>query len=373
MTDSLVEVWIVQPYVPAYRVAFFTRLRERMLDDGVRLRIVAGVPEKEQAARGDQAQMDWVVPARSRSVRVGRRALSLTVTRRHWRSAEGVIVPLQGTSLDAHLALVRTRRRVGLWGHVASYVSPSNAIDEQLERCQVHRADHVFAYTPGGAREAVRWGAHPANVTTVMNAVPTDELESALSQVRASRERELSLPHAPVLAFIGGLDESKRVTFLAGALKILRERGVRVHVAVAGGGTQVDALSEAVDHGQVTLLGYLDAPRKAELLEECVGIVSPGRIGLLAVDALVAGKPILTTNWPFHAPEAEYLVEGTSRLTADDDLHSFADLVESYLSDGHFQTRQWSYPTLDGMVQNFADGIVSMLNGPDRPPGHASS
>lgn len=275
-------------------------------------------------------------------------------------------MPLQGSSLDAYLALLGSNRRIGLWGHVASYVAPSNAIDQRLERWQVRRADHIFAYTPGGAREAMRWGANPENVTTVMNAVATDELDSALLQVRASHESELSLPPGPVLAFIGGLDESKRVAFLAATLKVLRERAVDVHVAVAGGGTQLHALGDAVDHGQVTVLGYLDTRRKAELLEKCVGIVSPGRIGLLAVDALVAGKPILTTDWPFHAPEAEYLVEGSSRLTADDDLESFADLIESYLSAGDFQTRQWSYPTLDAMVQNFAGGILTMLEGPSR-------
>lgn len=36
MTDVLPEVWIVQPYVPAYRVAFFTRLRAQLLRDGCR-------------------------------------------------------------------------------------------------------------------------------------------------------------------------------------------------------------------------------------------------------------------------------------------------------------------------------------------------
>ncbi|MEN2740517.1 glycosyltransferase [Microbacterium sp. X-17] len=289
------------------------------------------------------------------------------MTRAHWRSADGVIVPLQGTSLDTHLALLGSSRRVGLWGHVASYVAPPNPVDNFVEKRQVRRADHVFAYTPHGARTALAWGAAPERVTAVMNAVDTDELEAALARVRSSQERALALPSGPFFAFIGGLDESKRVKFLAAALDILRRRGTAVHVAVAGGGTQLHDLDDAVDVGQVTLLGYLDTAHKAELLDACVGIVSPGRIGLLAVDALVAGKPILTTAWPFHAPEAEYLVEGESRLTSDDDPEAFADAMESYLSRGEFPTHEWTYPTLDGMVENFASGIAAMLDGRTQP------
>jgi hypothetical protein len=96
------------------------------------------------------------------------------------------------------------------------------------------------------------------------------------------------------------------------------------------------------------------------------GILSPGRIGLVAVDALVLGVPILTTDWPFHAPEVEVLVEGQSRLTSANDVKSYVGLVRGFLgtlSDHGTEapSAQWSYPTIDGMVVNFASGIMKML------------
>jgi hypothetical protein len=93
-------------------------------------------------------------------------------------------------------------------------------------------------------------------------------------------------------------------------------------------------------------------------------ILMPGRIGLVAVDALALKLPVLTTDWKYHAPEAEYLAEGHSMHILPNDPYEFAKSAISFLATSRSHEKndiQWQYPTIEAMVNNFAEGIVSML------------
>ncbi|MDL5352324.1 glycosyltransferase [Microbacterium sp. zg-YB36] len=353
------EVCIVQPYVPLYRVAFFSGLREVLSRDGIGMTVVAGKPNGSQAARGDQARAEWAVDGAPRQLQVAGRTLTVGNTRRFWKGADAVIMPLMGSSLDPYLALTSRNTSVGLWGHVESYVSPPNPLDAALERWMVRKADHIFAYTPTGARKAISWGAHPHDVTTVMNSVDTTALRRDLRAVRSAVD--LDKTKIATFASLGGLDSSKRLGFLAEVLQILADRDVPVRILVGGEGEDRHLLDSAAGRGQVRILGYVGGHDKANLLAQSIAILSPGRIGLLAVDALAAGIPIITTTWPYHAPEAEYLAEGVSVFTSQDTPLAYADLVERIANRSGFGPADWDYPTLEQMVQNYHQGVLKLL------------
>ncbi|MDQ1124483.1 glycosyltransferase family 4 protein [Microbacterium trichothecenolyticum] len=362
------ELSIVQPYVPRYRVPFFDGLADALHADGVRLRVIAGSPTGAQAERQDAASAPWLETVESRVLAVGRRHLSLTSSRKLWRGSDAVIVPYQGTSLDALSALLRRNdRKVGVWGHIASYTSPLNALDGAIERWQLRRADHVFAYMPSGAAFARRAGVTPDRITTTMNSIDSAELErevAALTGTTARQKlRERGVPDGPYLAYVGGLDESKRISFLAHALDIVRERGSDVHVVVLGLGGQAGVLDRAASRGQVSMLGYGAAADKAAVLVGAEAVVNPGRVGLIAVDCLAARTPLITTDWPWHAPELEYLIEGEQvQITADDPL-AFADAMIAASAGAleHPDTSWPPAPSIDGMVTNFRTGVRHML------------
>ena len=93
-------------------------------------------------------------------------------------------------------------------------------------------------------------------------------------------------------------------------------------------------------------------------------LVNPGRIGLLAVEALVMGLPIVTTRWPYHAPEVEYLIEGETVHSSANDTESYVQLILELL---HKQPRKAltvnaDVPLLSDMVARFASGITNMLD-----------
>jgi len=275
------DVAIVQPYIPEYRVPFFEGLRINLADQGIRLRVIAGRPSGSQAARDDAATLDWLTLVRPKVLRVGQRQLSFTDSRRYWGDVDAVVVPHQGSSLDALNALASRNRPVGVWGHIAPYTSPPNPADAAVERWQLRRAHHVFAYTRGGSDFALRAGVHPNRVTTVMNTIDSAALSAEIDGLGPEDINSFKLHHGipdgPLLAYVGGLDGSKRVGLLAAALELLHEHRSSVHVIIAGAGEDRKLLSAAVAHGQVTEIGYAGTharPRSTDEAGCCAGVVT---------------------------------------------------------------------------------------------------
>ncbi|WP_420178740.1 glycosyltransferase family 4 protein [Paenarthrobacter sp. TA1.8] len=377
MSTPTYKLVIVQPYVPAYRLAFFEKLISSLSTYGIDCRVAASDPDHEQSKRGDATKPSWVIPVRQRRIKVGSRSINLGGSRKAWSAADAVIVGLVGSSLDTYLALMDSRFRrlkIGLWGHVKPYVSPGNRLDLWLERLQMKLADEIFAYTKGGRDFAEAGGIASDKITTVMNAVDTGALEDAVLSTSEEEAASFSALHSvdpsKTLAFVGGLDSSKRIEFLAESLERIWELDPSVKFLIGGLGPDSHHLAPAVARGQAITLGYVDAKQMALLARSVKGIVMPGRIGLVAVDALVLGLPVITTDWAFHAPESEYLTEGSTRFTSPDSPEAYADAVVSFIAQPAVDRVEtpW-FPTIDDMVANFTTGILRMLKVAERDYG----
>lgn len=358
----------MQPYLPRYRLPFFDGLSAALQKDGIRLRVIAGEASKEQAQRGDSARASWLEQVATRTFTIGSRNLNLTRSSHLWGGSDAVIVPHQGSSLDALVASAgRHPRRVGVWGHIASYTSPLNPLDGAIERWQLRRAQHVFAYMPGGAAFARGQGVPAGRITTVMNTIDTSQLEASLARASesdiAALRKKHHVPDTPYLSYVGGLDRSKRVELLAASLDLLHSRGSDIHIVVAGRGEQEHLLQPAAERGQVTLIGYADADTKAVILKGSEAIANPGRVGLIAVDALTARRAVITTQWPWHAPEIEYLRVDQSLIMSPDNATGFADALEIAIRNTNdAMSVEWpAPPRMEAMVANFRNGIIALL------------
>lgn len=349
-------VWIYQPYVPLYRVPFFERLRERLREEGIEMRVV--VPVTVDDTRGDAAQVgdhEWIQVVRTRRVTVLGRSIHLTRGRLA-RAGDGVISGLQGSLPDTyrHLTTRKSTSKVGVWGHVGSYVRPPNRIDQALERWQMRRSDQVFAYTADGARIASEAGVPPDRITTVMNSVDVGFLQD-----HPDKSAALGSAWGPdCVGYLGALDAAKRIDFLAASLDEMWRLSPDTRVVVAGDGPGRTLLRDAEARGQVVLTGYADGEIKQAMAERCGAFLMPGRIGLVAVETLAMGRPVVTTRGAAHAPEAAYLTEGESVFTAPDSPRAFAQQV---LQARRRHRAAWPYPTVDDMADNFARGVVRML------------
>lgn len=324
-------VTLIQPYVPRYRVPLFDSLSAELAKSGIELTVLAGRPSGAQAERRDDSQSHpWLrqSPVHLAGRRAGRAHWSRS--RALWKKDDLVVALAQATRLDTWQVLFRRNsgRSSAIWGHIDAYVTERSWLRSALMSVMVRRAGHTFAYTPSGAKRAIELGARRDRVSAFMNTVDTAELSAAIAgfgpRGRAEYRAKIGVGDSPLFAYIGALDAEKRIDFLANALEELWLQDPNARVCIVGEGADAPLLDKAVERGQAIMLGHVAGHYKAPLLASADAILNPGRIGLLAVDAIVARLPIVTTPWDRHGPEFEYLVDGQSVVVALSDARQYA-------------------------------------------------
>ena len=94
----------------------------------------------------------------------------------------------------------------------------------------------------------------------------------------------------------------------------------------------------------------------------------PGLVGLAILDAFATDTPMITTSYPYHSPEIEYLINGENGVITENNLESYVDGVLGVLTNDSFSeklvegcqraTKQY---TVETMLNNFSDGIIRCL------------
>jgi glycosyltransferase involved in cell wall biosynthesis len=365
-------VTVIQPYIPAYRVPFFDELDRRLAESGCDLQVVHGVPEGAQAERGDARVGSWSVPVRSSSLRLRGHVLHWRPVLRRALRSDVVIAELASTNLDTYLLALLLRRRLMLWGHGKAYVTESSALDGRLELWLARRAERVFVYTEGGAAFLRSRGYYSARITVVRNSTDTVTLRRTAAAIAdddvvAYRER-LGLGLGPVAAFVGSFDDSKCLPLLFEAAALVHKRLPEFRLLVAGAGPLQHLVDIAAkDLPFVVALPRAEVPALAEIGRTAECVVIPGRVGLVAVDALALGLPVVTTTYPHHAPEAEYLTDG-AKVVAEQTPESLANSVFDLLSDKPRlaaaqteATRLGEQLTVEAMAAAFASALLARI------------
>lgn len=371
------SVVILQEYVPKYRVPFFYRLIELGAQNGVEIRVAAGGANKGQGKRQDGALAKFVIPISQKEIRIGNFRLVFRRVASIIDSADLVIMEQARRNIDAYWLLLSPwrRRKICLWGHGRDFVTTPSWFKRRAMARLTRAADWFFAYTEASRDSVVSIGYPHARVTVVQNSIDTTDLEEYVARVSSAQisdfrvENQLGTLNA---IFVGGLDESKRLPFLFEACRNAYRMNDEFRLLVVGSGSlsgTVERLAES--EPWLRYLGPLFGKEKALAMAAADVIYMPGRVGLVAVDSFAAGRPIVTTAWPWHGPEFEYLENGKTCLVSADDALSSADALLSLITDrqrlqlmqaacrsagGRFTTEEMAARFFRGIQQALASG-----------------
>jgi glycosyltransferase involved in cell wall biosynthesis len=382
---------IVQPYIPAYRIAFFRGLRDRLAQDGVVVRIVVGTPDRQDMLRGDdvgRTEADGIL--RERQLRLGQRTARLRSLRSELRSFDPDLIVLEQAikNLEIYPLLLRAaltgRGRVAVWGHGRTFSTPQSRVEAEVKQWLTRRSDWFFAYTDESAEYVVQKGFSKDRVTVLDNTNDADELRWQLSAVTPEEivecRKELGLTEGHTGLFLGGVDERKGVPFLLEAAEEIAMRDPHFVLVVGGTGELAPLVAEAAARkGPVRFLGRLDGREKALMLKATDFVMVPEWVGLVAVDALVSGRPVVTTEHWSHSPEFAYLCPGETSIVVPHEVGHYVDAVLSLMGrttqlkrmQGNAAHRGESF-SLAQMIQRFADGVhrwMDCRSGDKRPHG----
>lgn len=384
------RITIVQPYIPHYRTAFYSRVQELLRAAGCSLEVLHGPPPLAVAARRDASRCVCAVQVPTWRLRApGGRSLFWHDVRRRVAAADVVVLEQALRNLEAYsllagqrmkTALGRPVPRIALWGHGRTYTKEMSQLQEAAKDAVTRQADWFFAYTQRGAAHVASRGFPRDRITVLRNCIDTTELAAAreragtpgtpeYAEAAELRGRHRLVPGRTAL-FVGGLDAPKRIPFLLDCARRLGTAlpGFRLLVAGDGADRGLVEASASVTDSPVVALGHRTGRDMALLGAVSDVMLMPGRVGLCAVDSFALRTPIVTTDWPWHAPEFEYLEHGRNAVVTRDDPAAYAAAVQRVLSSGsHLESlreacrRDATDYTIDGMAARFCDGLQHML------------
>ena len=368
---------VVQPYVPKYRVPLFDYLATELLSHGFEFRVAAATPVGEQSARVDAALPDSsAIPLRQNQLRLGQHSINIRHVSPIMRDYRPhlVIVEQAVKNLESWKLLLGQSDQpplLGLWGQGAPYSQRPHRIALHFRIEMTNRARWFFAYTQDGAAFIGRHGFPQDRITVLRNSTDTAGLRRDLAQLTPvdvdTFRTTHSLVHGKTGLFLGGIDSRKGIDFLIQAVRQIQIDEPDFRLLVAGAGSEVELVRIAQTHGlAMTYLGPLEGTEKALALAACDFLLIPQWVGLVATDALAAGRPVVTTDHYTHAPEFSYLHEGTTRLTSEHEVKAYANLVVKLIRDPDslesMQThcyQEGANFSIQSMGANFVEGITN--------------
>jgi glycosyltransferase involved in cell wall biosynthesis len=230
------------------------------------------------------------------------------------------------------------------WGHgynfqAAVRPSLSTGIKEGVKRFMTRRADGLITYTERGADYWRTRGFHKDHVTPYYNTIDVEGLRRVGAEIsdaqRLDLRRKLMLEGKCVLLFSGRLYAEKKVDFLIRAVALLKASRPDVALLIIGDGEERDRLyhlAKELELQDVHFLGEVVTPKDtAGYFSLADLMVIPGLVGLAIVHGFAFGLPLITTDFPGHSPEIEYLTESNGIMTAMD-TQGYAKTLEMLLS-----------------------------------------
>ena len=371
---------IVQPYIPDYRVPFFRELRTALREVDVQLAVAAVGASGDQGLRADD------VTAQEGDYRLHERSLSIGSRRVKYRRVGAAIREFRPDLIVVEQAVKNVEGwnlilkstmgigpRIGMWGQGRSYSTQQSRVEAEAKQWLTRRSDWFFAYTHGGADFVASHGFPKDRISVLQNSTDTRRLRRDLVTLSSleitSFVQQHDLTPGRVGLFLGGVDEHKGIRFLLEAARECASRLPGFRLLVGGAGGLAPLVMSAQEAGEpVVYLGRVAGKEKALAMTVADIMMIPEWVGLVAVDALAAGLPILTTNCPSHSPESEYLSPGLTAVFTDHNPVEYAhqsvhlmERPEELKRMSHECTSRSRDLTVENMANRFSSGVRSWV------------
>lgn len=362
------QILIVQPYVADYRARFYEKLFDLVRDTDLTLNVATDRRMHEQAhLTGSAIRIRQQIDLSSTHISIGGKEFKL-------RNLGPILSDLQithlileqaFTNLELWVHIFSRTREVGLWGHGYRPTALQSGFSSALNRAALTRAKWFFAYTERGAEHARKLGLPPDRISILNNANDSLALRRHIAAISTSERQATRLRYhltrGKTAVFVGTLTREKGIDLLVQAAKDLTRADPAFRIVIVGSGPEKLKVLEAIDRG-VPIIRFprLTESDLARLLAVSDVLIVPGRIGLVAVDALASGLPVVSVKDGRHAPEVDYLTEGENLFLVESTPESLTAGVQQALSCSHnWRNQAQSFlPTAENMAENFLDGLL---------------
>ncbi|MFC7698626.1 glycosyltransferase family 4 protein [Bradyrhizobium sp. GCM10028915] len=369
---------IIQTYVPHYRKPFFDGLRSFLGEQGIQLDLLYGDPPPSARAKSDAAEVSWAKYKPNHYVKLGGRFLVYQPGLWLALSSDLVIVEQANKLLLNPILLLLNAFglvRLAYWGHGKNFQATDGAISRVIKSVLLTRVHWWFAYNELSAAIVKARGFSNERTTSVMNTIEARNLEDDLASIDAEAldqyRRKLGIRGRNTCVFIGGMYKEKRLPFLLECCEAVRSQVEDFEILFLGGGEDRAIVDEfAKRNSWAVAFGPAFDRDKALALKTSKLLLMPGLVGLAIIDGFAAEVPIVTTAFPLHSPEIDYLVDGVNGImvSSADDTIAFSDAIVQALNDPvklatlrqGCRASKENY-SMERMIWRFGHGILAAL------------
>lgn len=373
------KVTFIQRILPHYRIPFFSRLRKKLEQRHIELRLIYGQESPGTVPRTLPVQEPWAAEIKNRYLRVASKELVWQPCLSKINDSNLVIIEQSSRLLINYFflwKLVARHSSIAFWGHGRNLqASQKSAWYERIKEIQVGKVDWWFAYTQLSADIVSACGVNAENITVVQNAIDSSRIESALNRCTdadvADLRSQMSIGSNNIGLYCGGMYKAKKLEFLIRACAIIREKVPDFEIIFVGDGPDQYLVETAVRrYSWMHYVGPKFGDSLAPYYKLSTAVLMPGLVGLAIVDSFIAAIPMFTTDIPIHSPEIAYLENNVNGIMTAHSEDSYANAVAAYLRnidspaaaalrEGCRKSAQIF--TLENMVENFSEGIERCL------------
>jgi L-malate glycosyltransferase len=370
------KVLILYKFLPQWRFDFFNKLRSSLQKENIELNIVYGKLKNTNAKKNDEVDLDWGQYEPNVVFKVGKIELLWQPALRQIINSDLIIVEQANKLLMNYvLMLLRTvtKKRIAFWGHGINMQDKHNSVGNKIKKLYSNRCDWWFAYTNNVKKTILENGFHGENITVVNNAIDTRSLSETYVKVTSKELEEIQKYHkignGPIGLYCGGMYKEKRLDFLIEACLKIKESIPDFEMIFIGAGPEEDKVKNAsLEHAWIHYVGPKFNNDKVPYFKMADVFLMPGLVGLAILDSFAMQAPLITTNYPYHSPEIEYLENGTNGIMTENALESYCQNIVSLLKDKNILNEfkngcieSAKIYTIENMISNFTDGIVKAL------------
>lgn len=235
-------------------------------------------------------------------------------------------------------ALARLRgKRVFFWSH--GWLSPDRGLHGIIRAAFYRLAHGLLLYGHFAKCHGIRLGFRPDSIHVIYNSL--DYAAQTEARKRISLQDQIDIRRklfgdekTPVVICSARLTPERKLEQLIQAVAKLKARNHNVNVILVGDGPAKASLEDEARRLGVTVNFYgpcYDEPTLAALTAAANATVSPGNVGLTAMQSLAFGTPVITHDDPDHQkPEFEVIMPGQSgALFRRGDVDALAAAIES--------------------------------------------
>jgi L-malate glycosyltransferase len=376
MKDPMKKILILYKFLPQYRKEFFNLLKAELAKHRIELELIYSKNSNVDALKKDEVDIEWAKFIPSRRLRIGRTEMIWQPCLKDLKDKDMVIVESANKLLiNYYLMFARhfSRYKLVFWGHGRNLQEDIGSFRNRFKYLFLNKCDWWFGYTTGTKRFLLANNFPESKITVIQNAIDTLNLMRYYSNIRESETEELKdqlgIKNCYTGIYCGAMYPDKKIDFVLEVCQRVKKEIPEFNMIFIGSGIDSYKVTEASKSCDwIHYAGSKFGEERVKYFKISLIQVMPYSVGLGILDSFAMETPMIITANPFHGPEIEYLENGINGYITQDNIDDYSQTVIDTLKTKKYvdlvrgcRVSAEAY-TVENMVENFKNGILSCLN-----------